>query len=250
MLKMELFFQLSNVFVTYDVDNLDGQNKGNFSQNEFHGTAISATNHLSFENLGVQRTPIRLDFSDTSTPQLSDSYADVHSVEGEGVLNASTSAGSHFRPVYDRVKEAKRKDESWMAHVTTILQHDTLPQGEVITWSGYNSRIMSDESVKPRAQIGILPLFQDKAASLSKMKHAMEFTVQGTEFLNPGQTGLLGGDQPLYALAKQLQWKFPFTLVEDKLVVMMRALHIEDKAHQMFGKILRDLGWTTVLTQA
>ena len=34
------------------------------------------------------------------------------------------------------------------------------------------------------------------------MKHAMELTGQGTEFLNPGQTGVLGGDQPLYALAK------------------------------------------------
>ena len=31
---------------------------------------------------------------------------------------------------------------------------------------------------------------------------------------------------------------------------MMEALHIEDKAHQMIGKILRDSGWTTVLTQA
>ena len=79
----------------------------------------------------MQRTPIRLDFSDTSTPQLPDSYTVVHPVEGEGVLNASTSAVSHFRPVYDREEEAKRKDESWTAHVTTILQHDTLLQGEV-----------------------------------------------------------------------------------------------------------------------
>ena len=109
---------------------------------------------------------------------------------------------------------------------------------------------MSDESVKLRAQIGILPLFQDKAASLSMMKNAMELTVQGTEFLNPGQTGVLGGDQPLYALAKQLQWKFAFTLGEDKLVVMMGALHIEDKANQVIEKILCDSGWTTVLTQA
>ena len=91
-----------NVFVTYDVDNLDGQSKGNISQDEFHGTAISATNHLLFDNLGVQRTPIRLNFSDTSTSHVPDSYAVVHPVEGESVLNASTSVGSHFRPVYDR----------------------------------------------------------------------------------------------------------------------------------------------------
>ena len=74
--------------------------------------------------------------------------------------------------------------------------------------------------------------------------------VQGTEFLNPGQTGVLGADQPLYAIAKQLQWTFPESLGEYKLVVLLGALHIEDKVHQMTGKLLRDSGWTTVLSQA
>ena len=103
-----------NVFVTYDVNNLDGQNKGNFSQEEFHGTASSAANYLSCDNLGVQRTPIQLDFSDTSTPHLLDSYAVIHPVEGEGVnlIYVSTGTGSHYRPVHDRVQEAKNKDES------------------------------------------------------------------------------------------------------------------------------------------
>ena len=77
-----------------------------------------------------------------------------------------------------------------MDHVTTILQQDTLPQGKVITWSGYNSRLMSDESVKPRAEIQILSLFQDNDASLSMMKHAMELTLKGTEFLNLGHNSL------------------------------------------------------------
>ena len=36
----------------------------------------------------------------------------------------------------------------------------------------------------------------------------------------------------------------------DKLVMMLGALHIEDKSHQMTGKLLRDSGGTTVLSQA
>ena len=36
------------------------------------------------------------------------------------------------------------------------------------------------------------------------MKHAMELTMKGTSFLNPGQTAVLRADQPLYAIAKQL----------------------------------------------
>ena len=89
-----------------------------------------------------------------------------------------------------------------------------------------------------------------QAASPSMIKHAMQLTMKGTEFLNPGQTGVLSADQPIYAIAKLLQWTFPDILGEDKFVLMMGALHIEDKVHQMIGKLLRDSGWTTVLSQA
>ena len=61
------------------------------------------------------------------------------------------------------------------------------------------------------------------------MYHAMELTLQGTELLNPGQTSVLSADRPLYAIIKLLQWQFPKTLGEDKLVAMMGTLHIEDK---------------------
>ena len=36
----------------------------------------------------------------------------------------------------------------------------------------------------------------------------------------------------------------------DKLVMMLGALHVEDNIHQMTGKLLRDSGGTTVLSQA
>lgn len=120
-------------------------------------------------------------------------------------------------------------------------------QGTLVTSLLCNSA-WGSESVKPKAVIGVLPLFPDKASSPSMMKHAMNLAVQDTQFFNPGQTPVLGGDQPLYAIAKQLQWSFPETLGEDKLVMMLGALHIEDKMHQMVGKLLQDSGWSNILT--
>ena len=35
-----------NVFTTHDVDNLDSKAQGKFSLDEFHGYALSVTNHL------------------------------------------------------------------------------------------------------------------------------------------------------------------------------------------------------------
>ena len=125
-----------------------------------------------------------------------------------------------------------------------------LEEGDVITWSGFHSLLASDESVKPPAEIGVYPLFPDKAASASSMMHTITLTMQGTEFLNPGQTGVLGADQPLYALIKLIQWQYHDIVGEDKLIAMMGALHIEDKMHLMAGKLLHDSGWTTILSQA
>ena len=241
----------SGVFTTFDVDNLDSHSQGNFSQDEFHGTAISVTNHLSHDNNGVQRPSIQLDPTDTSVPQLPGSYSVVQPARyPSNDLYVPCSPNLSSRPSHNLLHGATVKDESWMLHVSKLLTHDTLPDGEVITWSGYNSRLMNDESVKPKAVIGVLPLFPDKAATPSMMKHAMHLTMQGTEALNPGQSPVLGADQPLYAIAKQLQWMFPDTLGEDKVVLMMGALHIEDKMHQMIGKLLRDSGWSNILTQA
>ena len=73
-----------DVFVTFYhvyVDNLANNNRGNFSQNAFHVTAISVTNHPSCENKGVQRPHIQLDFTDTSVPQLPEAYAVIQPVE-------------------------------------------------------------------------------------------------------------------------------------------------------------------------
>lgn len=238
------------VFTTHDVDNIDSKAQGNFSQDEFHGYALSVTNHLSSENHGEKRVPIKIDSSDTSTPKLPDTYMIHTPVElSDNDIYAPRLDDSEVRPTID-VRGARIKDEGWMAHVTKVINQDALEKGDIITWSGYNSSLLNDESVKPPAEIGVYPLFPDKAASASSMKHAMDLTMQGTEFLNPGQTSVIGGDQPLYAIMKLLQWQYPDTLGEDKLVVMMGALHIEDKMHLMMGKVLRDSGWTTVLTQA
>ena len=76
--------------------------------------------------------------------------------------------------------------EALMSHVSTILKKDTLGTNDIITWSGYNSMLASNESVKPPAEIGVYPLFPHKAASPLSMKHAMLLTMQGTQFRKPG----------------------------------------------------------------
>ena len=47
-------------------------------------------------------------------------------------------------------------------------------------------------------------------------------------FNNPGQTPVMEVDQPLFSLAKQLQWNFPQSENgENSFLVTLAALHIE-----------------------
>ena len=110
-------------------------------RDEFHGTALSAPNHLSRENQGEQRAAIQVNLSDKYVPELPNSYAlIIHPVElGNNPVFVPRSIISQVRPSHSLVQGAKMNDELWMAHVNSVLQHDILPEDEVITWSVYNS---------------------------------------------------------------------------------------------------------------
>ena len=91
-----------NVFTTHAVDNLDGSAKGNCSMDEFHGYALSVTNHLSHAKLGQKRAPIKLDPTDNSTLKLPDSYMIQPSVElNQNDIFAPRCATGKVRPQAD-----------------------------------------------------------------------------------------------------------------------------------------------------
>ena len=69
-------------------------------------------------------------------------------------------------------------------------------------------------------------------------------------FLNPGQTPVIAADQPLYALAKQIQWHWPENYGEYKFVMMFGGLHIEIDAFKSIGSLLKGRRWTSALTEA
>ena len=58
-------------------------------------------------------------------------------------------------------------------------------------------------------------------------------------------------DQPLYTLAKKLQWKFPDTEYgEDSFLVMLGPMHTEKMLWSVSGNWLDGSGWTTAVTNS
>ena len=179
-----------NVFTTTDLDNTDQHKRSNLSKEEFHGALITITNHLSYNNQGEPREPINFDDTDLSSkPELPASYSVVPPAQPDAKADVLLSRSEHpVRPSHDKIACAFVKDEAWITEAAILITHNELKPGDVVTWAGFNSTLQSDDNVKPRANIGILPLFPDKAASVAMVKHSLLLGKSLTDYLNPGQT--------------------------------------------------------------
>lgn len=127
-----------------------------------------------------------------------------------------------------------------MNAVNDILYvNSDLESGTPTMWSSFHAA-QYDVVVQPEKSIeALLPLFHDKAATPEMIHHGMNLAKKNTEHLDPQQVSVMVVDQPLYNLAKKMQWTFPDIFGEDKFVVMLGGLHTEMALWSTMG----DLGW-------
>ena len=119
-----------------------------------------------------------------------------------------------------------------------------------VSWGAYHAAHQVSPSHDLPAISSLLPLFHEQAKSPAMIKHGMNVIKQAVELLNPGQVPVIAVDQPLYSLAKNIQWQYPATHGEDKFVIMFGGLHIEMAFLKVIGDWLRDSGWTEALTDS
>jgi len=82
------------------------------------------------------------------------------------------------------------------------------------------------------------------------IRHSMDVIKKATEYLNPGQVPVIAVDQPLFTVAKQIQWNWAESHGEQHFVFILEGLHIEMAALSILGNWLEDSGWTSALVQA
>ena len=114
-----------------------------------------------------------------------------------------------------------------------------------VSWAVYHASYQSQQS-----QVTLLSLFFESAHTVAMIKHSLYVIKSVIEHLNPGQTPVITFDQPLYALAKQIQWKWPGMYGEDKFVIMFGGLHIQMGALKTLVNWLKGSGWLQALVEA
>ena len=137
----------------------------------------------------------------------------------------------------------------WLNHVKNSLHIDVLNKEHNLSWSSYHSAKL-EKIGAARALTALLPLFRDQAHTPAMIYHAMVLIQKQIEYLNPGQIPIMTVDQPLFAIAKEIQWLKPECLGEDKFLVMMGDLHIEMAFMKCLGDWLEGSGWMALLSLA
>ena len=132
------------------------------------------------------------------------------------------------------LEEAKQEEAQWVQHSIQLLYKDALCKGEYIAWVASHQQ----EPTDPIGISALLPLFLEKAATISMIRHGMTIIQRETEKYNPGQLPTIALDQPLFALATYVQWTWSQTFGEMSFVVMFGGLHIEIALWRMVGHLL------------
>ena len=97
-----------------------------------------------------------------------------------------------------------------------------------LSWAAHHASMQRRQDFMP-ALISLLPLFPDKASSAAMIRHSMDVIKKAVNILNPGQVPVIAFDQPLFAIAKAIQWNWKDTHGESHFVIMFGGLHCRDK---------------------
>ena len=133
-----------------------------------------------------------------------------------------------------------------------MVSTDNTQGDKVVSWSAYHVSLQPTNGVSESSltKTSLLPLFHDQAHSIAMIRHLMNVVKKAVDILNPGQVPIITVDQPLFTIAKQIQWNWTASHGEDQFIVMFGGLHIAMAAFKTIGNLLDSSGWTGALVQA
>lgn len=259
--KVTAFYEANNIvcppnlkkklFNVGAVDKPDHNPSSRTAKDSFHGTAVTLMQFPTPTNLGESRnlpSSCEGDGKQNVITPLPPSYTQVPAVT-EPKVKTAPSVGGEVKAPDTILKEAKTEEYVWLKHVDNFLSKGTVEEQDNLSWAAYHAS-KQQPSDKCISNIALLPLFNEQAHSASMIMHAFNVVNDAIDHLYEQQTPVIAMDQPLYALAKCIQWTWPESHGEKKVVVMLGGLHIEMNLLKLLGDWLKDSGWTAALVRS
>ncbi len=238
----------SGLMTTGQLDNIDHNTSATSASSSFHGTSISLTQHMG-EGEGVKRHQEKLiteaSKQKTTIQQLPEAYSRVPQLSLPSEYPEPKKLAQVNPPAFSQ----QPCQTEWLNSVSSVLNAGDKIEFSNISWSAYFACLQGAPSKQP-AISGILPLFRDSSHSPAMIKHGMDIIKQATISLNPDQIPVITLDQPLFTIAKKIQWAWPDIYGEDTYVVMMGGLHIEMCYLNVIGDLCQGSGLAEAIAKA
>lgn len=237
-----------HLFTTAAIDNIDHNPSSTTSRQSFHGTGISMFQNRENESDGTKRDRHPVEHMPSlSICSLPEYYTNVTAVSlhtKEPVILPTED----LPPANDALlKSAVVEEQVWLEK-TSKLRGDVQSLDDPISWAAYHGNLQT-KNIVPSLN-ALLPLFPDDSKSIGMIRHSMDVVREAVALLNPGQVPVVALDQPLFAIAKQIQWNWPEKYGEAKFIVLLGGLHIEMAFLATIGDLLEGSGWTSSLVEA
>ena len=224
------------------IDNIDHVPSSSTATSSFHGTSISIFQQVEGQ---MTKQPFIIEkVEDTKAIRLPNFYTDIK----------PTKSGKPEPPNLPKVASSTSKlsceNFEWLQSIinSSNLQSATSP-GDRMSFSAFHSQKIKEEPIAFKSLSTLLPVLTESVDSPAMIRHSMELVKGLTRHLNPSQKQVvITGDQPVYALGKQVQWMYPDRY--DDILWMMGSLHIEMAFLHALGNWLSESGWTDVFERA
>ena len=241
------------IFSVWLKDNVNP--KTNFARMSYHGTSSSIIQFVTDEDEGEDFP--HSEFSNkvsSGSKKLMPLPAEYTKVQN--LYSARSNSCKLWAPPFPTFSESTEfstfdnavfDELSWLMKFNTLMnstseEYVILPPG----WSAHHASQKRGFKHPPGINT-ILPLLRDKVHTLNTQGHIMSMNKQWTEILNPGQTPVDVSDQPVYALTKELQFRYPDKF--SKYFPVFGQLHIEQSLLVVHGQLVNGSGLLEILTQ-
>ena len=141
------------------------------------------------------------------------------------------------------------KFQEWLQRMETFSITDAIE--DRASFSAFFSQMNSQQTFNTSSTL--LPLIYESINSPAMVRHCMNLIKVLTNNLNPSQVSVITGDQPVYALGKQVQWMFPDAYRNVFSFTRMMGqvqLHIEMAFMNAIGDWLEGSGWVEIFEKA
>lgn len=186
------------------MDNIDVDPSSTTASSSFHGTGISLFQHPSVPAEGIDCERIILGgVSGMKTVgRLPNYYTDVPPVTASKKGSAIPCTG-----LSSLEAKLEHNELEWLECVREVIEmEEENDDYKDISWSAFHAQRQSTQQY-PSTSSALLPLFHESAATVGC--NAMDVVNQAIKHLNPGQIPVIAFDQPLFAIAKEIQWRWP-----------------------------------------